>query len=48
VPVPGDLRESARESKANVKRSNIRLVEQATMEGYMLGGSGGYNIYTDQ
>jgi hypothetical protein len=48
VPVPGDLRESARESKANIKRANIRIVEQATMEGCLLGGGGMYDIYSDQ
>jgi hypothetical protein len=48
VPVPPELRESAREAKANIKRANIRIVEQATWEGAMLGGRGyGYNILSD-
>jgi hypothetical protein len=48
IAASGELRESAREAKANIKRANIRLVEQATNEGYLLGGGGGiYNIYSD-
>lgn len=48
VPVPPELRESAREAKSNIKRANTRLVEMATIEGYYFGGRGlGYNILTD-
>lgn len=47
VAAPGELRESAREAKANIKRANLRLVEQATTEGYLLSGRGVYNIYAD-
>jgi len=38
VPVSPELRESAREAKANIKRANIRIVEQATWVGNLLGG----------
>lgn len=49
VQVPPELRESAITAKANIKRANIRLVEQATMEGNYFGRDGGiYNIYADQ
>lgn len=48
VPVPADLRESAREAKGNIKRANMRLTEQATFEGYALSGIGyPYNILSD-
>lgn len=49
IAVPADLRESAREAKANIKRANIRVVEQATNEGYMLGRGRRlfYNINSD-
>jgi len=46
VPVPQELRESARELKGNIKRTNIRLIEQATFEGYAF-GRGGYDIHSD-
>lgn len=48
VSLPAELRESARDAKANIKRANIRLIEQATFEGAMLSGCGQYNILTDQ
>jgi hypothetical protein len=48
VSVPADLRESAREAKANIKRGNIRLVELATIEGALFGRRGyGYSILSD-
>lgn len=47
VPLPQELAMSARESKANIKRANIRLVEMATFEGNALAGRGIYNIYSD-
>jgi hypothetical protein len=49
IQTPPELRESAITAKANIKRANTRLVEQATMEGNYFGRSGGiYNIYADQ
>lgn len=42
VQTPPDLVQSAREAKANIKRANIRIVEQATLEGQMLSHTGGY------
>lgn len=48
VQTPPDLMRSAMEAKANIKRANIRLVEQATNEGALLSRSGGhYNVYSD-
>lgn len=48
VAISPDLRESAREAKSNIKRANIRIVEQATFEGNVLGGYGRpYSILSD-
>ncbi len=47
IPLPAELRENARESKANIKRANTRLVELATWEGAIFGGHGMYDIYSD-
>lgn len=48
VSLSDDLRNSAREAKASLKRANTRLVEQATTMGYLLGGRARpYNIYSD-
>lgn len=48
VQLPQEIRESARDAKANFKRGNIRLVELATWEGAVFGGrGGGYSIYSD-
>ena len=48
VPVPGELRESAREAKGNVKRANTRLIEQPTIEGGLFSGRGfPYSILSD-
>lgn len=47
IQVPDAISASARDAKANIKRANIRLVEQATIEGQLLGGSGMYSIFSD-
>jgi hypothetical protein len=47
VQAPGELRESAREAKANIKRANIRIVEAATMEGNFFGSRRPYSILSD-
>ena len=48
VPAPVELRESAREAKAHIKRANTRIVDQATFEGNYFGGRGRpYSIQSD-
>lgn len=47
VPVPEQVRENVRTSRADIKRANVRLVELATVEGRSFGGGGSYDINTD-
>jgi hypothetical protein len=45
--VSDDLRRSAMEAKATIKRANLRLVDQPTVAGALFGGRGmPYNIYS--
>lgn len=47
VTPPPSLVASAMEAKANIKRANVRLVDQPTTIGALLGRGRPYNIYTD-
>lgn len=47
VKVPPGLQKSADDATANIKRGNIRIVEQATTIGMALSGRSGYDINSD-